>query len=31
MIQKYITMINQLNQGYHLEKEELEDLEEYLK
>lgn len=31
MQEKYTTLINQLVQGYHLEKSELEDLEEYLK
>lgn len=31
MQKKYITLIDQLIQGYHLEKDELEDLEEYLK
>ena len=31
MINKYIDLINQLVQWYHLEKDEIEDLEEYLK
>lgn len=30
MDKKYIQLITQLIQGYHLEKEELEDLDKYL-
>ena len=31
MDKKYIILLTQLIQGYHLEKSELEDLENYLK